>query len=84
MRLFHVSDQIEIPISVEKFDNLYSELFKRNVEVRILNNLWELGESVQKSTLTWSLCRMVNAIPKETWTRNFWYNIMGNYSDGKN
>ena len=62
---FYVSEQIEIPISVTKYENLYEELFKRNVEVRILKNLWELGESVQNSTLTWSLCRMVNSIPKE-------------------
>ena len=62
---FYVSEQIEIPISITKYENLYEELFKRNVEVRILKNLWELGESVQNSTLTWSLCRMVNSIPKE-------------------
>ena len=61
---FYVSDQTEIPISVTKYENLYEELVKRNVEVRILNNLWELGEAVQKSSLKWSLCRMVNAIPK--------------------
>jgi len=61
---FYVSDQTEIPISVTRYDNLYEELFKRNVEVRILNNLWKLGEAVQKSSLTWSLCRMVNAAPK--------------------
>ena len=61
---FYVSDRTEIPISVVKYENLYEELFRRNVEVRILNNLWELGETVQKSTLKWSLCRMANAIPK--------------------
>ena len=62
---FYVSDQTEIPVSVTKYENLYEELFKRNVEVRILNNLWELGEAVQQSTLKWSLCRMANAQPKK-------------------
>jgi hypothetical protein len=61
---FYVSDQTEIPISVTEYKNIYDELFKRNIEVRILNNLWELGEAVKKSTLKWSLCRMKYAKPK--------------------
>ena len=63
---FYVSEQTEVPISVTKYDNLYDELFKRNVEVRILNYLWDLGRAVQKSSLHWSLCRMANAIPEVT------------------
>lgn len=59
-----VSEKTEYPISVAKIDDLFSELFKRNVEVRILNNLWQLAEEVKKSTLNWSLCRMINAQPK--------------------
>ena len=61
---FYVSAHIEIPIGVAKYENLFEELFKRNIEVRVLNNLWQLGESVQKSTLKWSLCRMGYAQPK--------------------
>jgi len=61
---FYVSEQAETPIAVTKYENLYEELFKRNVEVRILDNLWELGEAVKESTLTWSLCKMANAKPK--------------------
>ena len=60
---YYVSEQIEIPVSVTKYDNLYEELFRKDVEVRILNNLWELSEAVQKSSLHWSLCRMMNAKP---------------------
>ena len=63
---FYVSAHTEIPIGVTKYENLFEELFKRNVEVRILNNLWQLGESVQKTTLKWSLCRMGYAQPKPT------------------
>ena len=62
---FYVSDKTEIPISVTKYENLFEELFRRNIEIRILNNLWKLGEEVQNSSLTWSLCRMINSIPKE-------------------
>ena len=61
---YYVSEHVEIPISVEKYDNIYSELFKRNVEIRILNNLINLGEAVKKSSLNWSLCRMINAKSK--------------------
>lgn len=60
---FYVSEQAETPISVTKYENLYAELFSRNVEVRVLDNLWQLGKAVQQSTLHWSLCRMANAKP---------------------
>jgi len=63
---FYVSDKTEKPIAVVKYDNLFEEQFKRNVEVRVLNNLWMLGEEVKKSSLKWSLCRMGNALPKPT------------------
>jgi hypothetical protein len=36
---FYVSDKTEIPIGVTVYENLYEELFSRNIEVRILNNL---------------------------------------------
>ena len=62
---YYVSERVEKPISVTKITNLFEELFKRDVEVRILDNLWDLGEEVKKSTLNWSLCRMKNAVPRE-------------------
>lgn len=61
---FYVSKKTETPISITRHENLYAELFKRKVEVRILENLWELGEAVKESSLKWSLCRMANAKPK--------------------
>ena len=61
---FFVSDKTEKPIGVVKYNDLLDEQFTKNVEVRILNNLWEIAEAVKKSTLTWSLCRMHNAKPK--------------------
>jgi hypothetical protein len=63
---FYVSDQTEKPIAVYKYDNLFEELFKRNIEVRIVNNLWKLAEEVKTSSLKWSLCRMGHAQPKLT------------------
>lgn len=61
---FYVSEQTEIPISMTKYENLYEELFKRNVEVRILDYLWELAEAVKNSTLQFSLCCMAYAKQK--------------------
>ena len=63
---FYVSDQTEIPVAVTKHVDLLGDLFARNVEVRILTNLWELAEAVKQSSLKWSLCRMHNARPKPT------------------
>lgn len=61
---YYVSEKTEKPISVTQVDHLFEELFARNVELRMLNNLWFLGDTVQKSTLSWSLCRMRNAKPR--------------------
>ncbi len=61
---YYVSEQTERPVSVTKIDDLFAELFKRNVEIRLLNTLWVLGDAVQGSTLNWSLCRMRNAAPR--------------------
>lgn len=61
---YYVSENIEIPVSITKIDNLFDELIKRNVEIRILDELWTLSDEVKKSTLNWSFCRMRNARPK--------------------
>jgi hypothetical protein len=61
---YYVSEKTEKPLSVIRIDDLFSELSKRDVEVRLLSNLWALGDAVQKSTLNWSLCRMRNAAPR--------------------
>ena len=63
---YYVSEQAQTPLSVTRLDNLFDRLFERNVEVRILPNLWQLGEAVQKTTLGWGLYRMINAQPKPT------------------
>jgi len=61
---YYVSEQLQKPLSVTKIDDCFAELFKRGVEVRLLDNLWNLADEVQQSTLNWSLCRMANAMPK--------------------
>lgn len=62
---YYVSENAETPINKYVVDDIFAELFNRDVELRILHNLWDLGEEVKKSTLNWSLCRMSNAKKKD-------------------
>jgi len=55
---FYVSDQTEVPIDVVRYDNLFEEHFKRNTEIRLVDNLWPFADKVKESSLKWSLCRM--------------------------
>jgi hypothetical protein len=64
LSVFYLSDQTENPVSITKYDDLFGELFKRNVEIRILNNLWILADEVKNSTLKFSICDMANAQPR--------------------
>lgn len=52
------------PIAKHTITDLFAELFRRQIEVRMVNSLWDMAEAVQHSTLQWSLCRMRNAAPK--------------------
>jgi hypothetical protein len=62
---FYVSRESETPIDMVTYTNLYDELFKRNVEVRLLENLWPLRDAVFTSSMTlWSFCKMANAKPR--------------------
>ncbi|MCJ7842038.1 hypothetical protein MUB24_14230 [Lederbergia sp. NSJ-179] len=64
MRLFHMSETSHVPLHKWIVSDLFAELFKRNVELRLVDNLWEMGEKVQTTTFYWSLCRMRFAQPK--------------------
>lgn len=58
---YYVSQAVEKPINKFVFDDLLTELIKRNIEIRIVDNLWTIAEQVKTSTLNWSLCRMAFA-----------------------
>jgi hypothetical protein len=49
------------PKHVEVFDDLISELLKREVELRFVPELWTLRDAVVASTLEFSIIRMRNA-----------------------
>ena len=59
---YFVSRVPVMPECVEVFDDLISEILKRNVELRFMRSLWTLRDDVVGSTLLFSLIRMRNAI----------------------
>jgi len=61
---YYVSEQTETPIGITQVDDLFGALFKRDVELRLVNNLWALADAVKRSTLNYSICDMANAQPR--------------------
>ena len=47
-------------------DDLFSAIFERQTELRVLPNLWNLCDAIVVSSLGYSMCRMRNAIPRQT------------------
>ena len=61
---YYVATTPQTPIAKFSLNNLISELIARNIEIRFVDNLWDIANSVKQSTLNWSLCRMGYAQPK--------------------
>ena len=61
---YFVSSLPVVPARVEVLDDLILELLKRDVELRLVPNLWPLRDAVVASTLQFSLIRMRNAQPR--------------------
>lgn len=61
---YYVAKTTQYPINKFILTDLFAELQKREVEVRIVDHLWEIADAVKASTLNWSLCRMGNATPR--------------------
>jgi len=61
---YYVSVSTQHPLQKHVVTDLLKEIVQRNVEIRITDNLWDVADAVQKSTLKWSLCRMAYASPK--------------------
>ena len=58
---YYVSKTSQTPIAKQQVTDLFSELMQRNVEIRIVDNLWKIADEIKASTLNWPLCRMNNA-----------------------
>jgi hypothetical protein len=61
---YYVAKTRQYPKDKTIMTDLFSELIKRNVEIRITDNLWDMADAVKGSTLNWSLCRMAYAAPR--------------------
>lgn len=62
---YYVSYEAQTPINVTEVDDLFGELFKRNVEVRMVPSLWYLFDEIKESSLGYSMCRMGFAQERE-------------------
>jgi hypothetical protein len=58
---YYVSEVSQVPINKITITDLFEELFKRNIEVRIVDNLWCLYDEIKVTSLNWSMCRMGHA-----------------------
>lgn len=61
---YYVATTTQYPKKKYVLSDLFSELLARKVEIRIIDNLWDITDAVKASTLNWSLCRMRNATPR--------------------
>lgn len=61
---YYVASSTQVPIAKHQVNDLFAELIKRNVEIRITDNLWPIADAVKASSLNWSLCRMAFAQPR--------------------
>jgi hypothetical protein len=62
---YYVSYKEVLPLSVHLIPNVFEQLFLRNIELRVLPNLWTLADEVASSSLSFSLIRMRNAIKRD-------------------
>lgn len=61
---YYVAKTPQIPKEKHIVPDLFAELFRRGVELRVTGNLWSLADAVKGSTLDWSLCRITYAQPR--------------------
>ncbi|QDQ01998.1 hypothetical protein FOH38_16720 [Lysinibacillus fusiformis] len=62
---YYVSETTQTPIAKFEVIDLFQELFTRNIELRIVDNLWDIYDDIQKTTFHWSMCRMHFAQPRK-------------------
>ncbi|MDF2544223.1 MAG: hypothetical protein K0S47_3941 [Herbinix sp.] len=61
---YYISKASQIPIAKHTIHDLFGALFERNVELRVVTNLWDISDRIKESTLNWSMCRMGHAQPR--------------------
>ncbi|WP_346064553.1 DUF6886 family protein [Lacrimispora amygdalina] len=61
---YYISREAQKPIAKYTVNDLFEALLKRNVELRIIKNLWDISDKIKSTTLNWSICRMGYAQPR--------------------
>lgn len=61
---YYISERAQMPIAIFELDDVYQALLVRNVELRIVDSLWDIYDEIQQTTLNWSMCRMRFAQPR--------------------
>ncbi|MCH1625264.1 DUF6886 family protein [Ferdinandcohnia quinoae] len=61
---YYTSEVTQKPTNRFVLNNLFEELFKRNVELRIVDGLWKMYDEIQNTSFCWSMCRMGFAQPR--------------------
>ncbi|KOY82951.1 hypothetical protein I6G82_11865 [Lysinibacillus macroides] len=61
---YYTSERMQIPIATFEVDDLHKALLAWNVELQIVESLWEIHDEIQHTTLNWSMCRMRFAQPR--------------------
>lgn len=59
---YYISYQQVVPLSVNPVDDILAELLNRNIELRFTPSLIRLADAVSRSSLSFSLIRMRNAV----------------------
>lgn len=59
---YYISYEKVLPLSVEIITDIQMEMRERNVELRFSPSLLEIADKVQRSSLSFSIIRMINAI----------------------
>ena len=62
---YYVSSVAVKPNAEHCVDNLLAELFRHDIELRVMKSLWDLRDVVINSSLEYSIIRMCNAQPPD-------------------
>lgn len=61
---YYVSTLSQLPLACVRIEDVPGELLRRHVELRVVDNLWELHDAIRHTSFFWSMCRMKNALPR--------------------
>ena len=61
---YYVATKPQAPKAKHEIRDVFAALWERQVELRVVDCLWDLAEEIRHTTLNWSLCRMGNACQK--------------------